>query len=157
MATEAELPQLFADLADLFDDAALKEYPDAKLWQMQVGDRHEILMELDSERGCLVFSGDLPAPPAGKADALNTLLMQTNGLWAQTGGLRFGLDAEDGSISMMWDVPISNLAKQELYNAITGFVERLGVWAQVTETGGPDEGAPADLPGGDDSGPMIRV
>lgn len=157
MATESELPNLFHDLADLFDDAALKEYPDARLWQMQVGDRHEILMELDAERGCLVFSGDLPAPPAGKADGLNTLLMQTNGLWAQTGGIRFGLDHEDGSISMLWDVPVASLGKQELYNAITGFVERLGIWAQVTESGGPGDDGPAELPGGDDSGSIIRV
>ena len=158
MANENELPQLFSELEDLFDDAALKEYPDAKLWQMQVGDRHEILIELDADRGCLVFSGDLPAPPADKAAALNALLMQTNGLWTQTGGLRFALDADDGSIAMLWDVPIAPLGKQQLYNAISGFVERLGFWTRVTETGGPGEGEEsAPLPGSDESGPMIRV
>ncbi len=147
MASEHDLASLLAETGKLLDPIIITEYAEQGAFQLIHDEGLETYLEHDAERGVIVVSGDIGTPPPHAAAEVYVLLLRMSALGRETGGLRFGLDADGGAGVLMWDLPLGVLNPQSLAAALSGFVERMRMWRQIVAAGGLAQG------GGDDPAP----
>ncbi|MEE4379667.1 MAG: type III secretion system chaperone, partial [Candidatus Competibacteraceae bacterium] len=93
----------------------------------------EAVLELhvDDRLHKLVLSMALGATKEHQRATTYHALLVANGLWRETGGLRFGLDAPDGEIEQCLDLNLNDIAVQYLIEILQDFVDRGRVWREI--------------------------
>jgi hypothetical protein len=120
-----ELMKQIGPLLDLLEVNASTEEPH---WTMAWGDGTVVSADYDPEDHRVTLTADVGVMPEDKP-ATAELLLQFNGLWHQTGGLRMG--TMDGHILQLYDFFAVDLDLPTLSGILTGFVEKARAWEEL--------------------------
>lgn len=113
----------------------ITEYAEQGAFRLIHDEGPETYLEHDAERDVIVASGDIGTPPPHAAAEVYVLFLRMSALGRETGGLRFGLDADGGADMLLWDLPLGVLSPQSLAAVLSGFVERMRMWRQIVAAG----------------------
>lgn len=131
MATSDAIADLMDDVGPILKFEAINALDEDKCFEFVIEEGVSFLARLDDGRQCLVLEAFMGVPPAEHASSVYGLLLRTNALWEQTGGLRFGLLQGDVGVTMLLDLPIGPLDVHALASACGQFAERVVIWRHV--------------------------
>ncbi|MEZ5581774.1 MAG: type III secretion system chaperone [Candidatus Competibacteraceae bacterium] len=100
-------------------------------WIMALNDEVTVELHVDERLHKLVLCMPLGVVKDEQRTATYQALLVANGLWRETGGLRFGLDAPDGEIEQCLDLNLNDIAVQYLIEILQDFVDRGRVWREI--------------------------
>lgn len=129
--SRAHVERLLVDAAPLGGFLGVGGFEGEGVWSLVVDEATTLFVDLDEPRDCLVISADVGTPqPADRARWLELLLCY-NGQWHRTGSVRMALEASDGPVVQLADLPLAGLDAHRLHRTLASFVEILASWRQV--------------------------
>ncbi len=130
---------LLLEVAPLLESAQAVLRQDNATWVMVFADELLVEVHVDERLRKVVLSTLVGRPEDELCASTYQVLFIVNGLWRETGGLRFGLDAPDGEIEQCLDLNLDHLSVQKLVAIMEDFTARAGVWqALIEDRGGLD-------------------
>ena len=144
------LTQLFTDLGPLLDEVAIREDAAGEAWHIFFSEEFDLVAEYDGFRNRLILRSELGTPPPDRKIQIYELLLATNTMWKDTGGITFGISPQDGEVLLSFDLSAEGLQVDQLHNLVLGFVDKALTWRQLVQSGGisGDRGPPEGLPMG---------
>lgn len=115
----------------------------------------EVTLEFVPDQEKLVLGTSLGAPPEARRAACFELALLYNFNWADSGGLKIGLDAPgaEGGLELMFDAGTAQLDLPGLQNVLTNFALKAALWRRLVAAGaGADANEEADTAAGSGSG-----
>ena len=122
----------------------VREY-DATAWAVAFAEDLVVVLEHDVDRGKVYFSADLGAVASSEATAVHQLLLQMNGRWRETGGLRLGLEPTNDHVTLISDLPHAGLSFDDLVTHLKDFAETALSSRQILTQSEGEGSPPADL------------
>lgn len=122
---------VMSQIGPLLDLAEVQEHKEMPLWTLEWDDGTEVLAEFDEEDGRLMLVADVGAMPETDAVKYAMILLQFNGLWHQSGGMRMGVN--EGRILQMYDLFASDLELSAFSLLLTQFAEKAAAWTKILE------------------------
>lgn len=108
---------------------------DADSWMIAFDESTFIQVELDEERGVLVFSCNLGMPHPGEELGVYQILLEASSLWDTTGGVYFALDgsddAERGSVVQVYSFPFKDIEADSLWTRLENFSGASREWKDI--------------------------
>ncbi len=123
---------------------------DDGLWMLDFPDSLSLQAQVDGGRGTLMLTTVLGTPVPGTEQEAYRLLLEVSGWWPVTGALRMALDAEDGSVLQVTDIPLDGLDAAALREQLLTFLSRARLVREALADMTPDG---LDAPGE----PALRV
>ncbi|NJN47321.1 MAG: type III secretion system chaperone [Candidatus Competibacteraceae bacterium] len=123
--------EILLETVPLLEGAQALLRQDDASWIMALDDEVTVEMHVDERLHKLVMCMSLGAVKDEQRTATYQVLLVANGLWRETGGLRFGLDAPDGEIEQCLDLNLNDIAVQYLIEILQDFVDRGRVWREI--------------------------
>lgn len=127
----------------------------AGAWTVRWAGEEELEVTLDfvPDQEKLVLGTSLGAPPEARRAACLELALLYNFNWADSGGLKIGLDAPgaEGGLELMFDAGTAQLDLPGLQNVLTNFAHKATVWRRLVAAGAGAD-AKADTTSQADSG-----
>jgi hypothetical protein len=112
-------------------DAAQVTQDGDDLWSIVLDEDFVIEVEQDADRDALMLTVSLGSPPAENESMIHALLLQTNALWRDTGGIQLGLTGQDREVLLMLPVPLKELDVDSLGNCLYRFTDAALGWREV--------------------------
>lgn len=111
------------------------------VWGIALDDGRQLVAEPDAEAGSLTLSVGLGQPPAAeRLRVLETALLY-NGLWRETGGLRFSMAGPEAELTLSLELPLA-LDLGALQAALALVAEKGAVWRGFVAGAEPPPAAP---------------
>lgn len=113
-------------------------------WTVFFDDESAVGLDFVPEQEKLVLSAELGAPPAeGKAATYEFVLIY-NFNWTESGGIKVGLDAPDGSLELMFELNSASLDLPTLQLVLASFAEKARAWRELIAAGIGGAGVPLE-------------
>lgn len=139
MNTIDNLKQLLAEIGPATEEVMIVQQLEADSWHVLLDENLGIDLDYLEDQEKLVLSVELGSPPPDKLAATYAFLLHYNFIWLQTGCLKMGLDASNGSISMTFEANASALDLNNLQSLLTEFAQKALVWRELITVGFEDD------------------
>jgi hypothetical protein len=136
MADKAQLQTLMTEIGPALQLAEVTAFETANLWTLVLDEHRVLFVDYDPDDGRVWISAEVGTPPPGGRAQLYERLLQYNGQWQQTGGVRLALDGPDGDVVLAYDLPLEGLDLARLRLVIQGLVDKLDAWREIVAAGG---------------------
>ena len=146
----------FADLvAALSKELGMEIETDSDACAVRVGatggSSVTVLLQGYDERGAVLMTADLGAPPPERLEKLFRALLEANDLFRDTGGATLSLDPDTGNVRLQRFDALDALSEAGSGKAFLAFIDTAAAWAAVIHDfrAAPDDQAAApaeDLP-----------
>jgi hypothetical protein len=131
MASTEQIDALMAEIGALLKLQEVTGFAARNAWTLQVDDDLLLFADHDPGQSRIVLSGEVATPlPSSKA-AVHELLLQYNGQWKETGGVRMALDGPDGAVVQICDISTVNLDAATFAGAVQVFADVLRGWRDM--------------------------
>ncbi len=100
-------------------------------WILAFSDEVAVELHVDEHMSKLVLCMPLGRARDEQSAATHRALLVANGLWRETGGLRFALDSPDGEIEQCLDLNLNEISMQGLIAILQDFTDRGQVWREI--------------------------
>jgi hypothetical protein len=157
MARKEQIDALLVQVGPVLDPLGIVAYDSENSWRIQVTEDVELILDFDEEQGKLTMSCDLGAPPAGDRGKLYELMLRNNYHWDATGGSRLAVDAPDGKVVLIFDVPTAELDVSKLSNALSRFADMARAWRHIVSQPSQSKSSPAESNSNSLEFPMLRI
>jgi hypothetical protein len=122
---------ILLEAVPLMADARALLRQDDESWIMAFSDEAMVELHVDERLHKLVLCMPLGRAKDDQRAMTYQALLVASGLWRETGGLRFGLDAPDGEIEQCLDLNLNDIAVQSLIAIVKDFADRGRVWREI--------------------------
>jgi hypothetical protein len=131
--SELDLNALMTALGPALEAAEIRFY-EPNLWVVAFDETLAVEIEHDETGPKLVLSADLGLPPGGEEMSTNQLLLRTNALWRETGGLRMGIEDVGGRIKQTFHLYLQGLDAEGLKQRVHNFAQAARAWRTMIAT-----------------------
>ncbi len=100
-------------------------------WILAFSDEVALELHVDERMSKLVLCMPLGRARDEQSAATHRALLVANGLWRETGGLRFALESPDGEIEQCLDLNLNEISAQDLIAILRDFADRGRVWRDI--------------------------
>ncbi len=149
---------LLLEAAPLLENAQSIFRKDESAWVIIFADDVFVELYVDERLRKMVLSMPVGRPNNERRASTYQVLFVVNGLWRETGGLRFSLDEPDGEIEQCLDLNLDHLSIQKLVAILQDFTDRGRTWQDIiAEHGGLSAEEDETPPAAFGTQPFIRV
>lgn len=114
----------------------------------------DIEVSADPQTRCLHLMSTVGLPNEDRRLEIFEILLASNFLWRDTGGVHMALDGIDGDVVQTLDVYLDGLTATDLAVILRNLAERTITWRALISADADDEGVVAEA---DSSGVMLRI
>ena len=134
MASKQHVHTLMTEIGPLLELLEVTEFDDENVWTLVVDEDDVLFVDYEPETDRLVLSAEVAHPP-GDTDlkGLYATLLTYNNQWQETGGTRMALDATDGNVVQIFELPAAGLDLHDLQIVVTNFVDLLKTWRGIVD------------------------
>jgi hypothetical protein len=135
MADKEQLQALMVEIGPALQLAEVTAFAASDLWTLVIDEHRVLFVDYDLEDGRVWLSAEVGTPPPGDRAKLYERLLQYNGQWQRTGGVRLALDGPEGGIVLAYDLSLEGLDLARLRAVILGLVDKLDAWREIVAAG----------------------
>jgi hypothetical protein len=131
MGRREQIEALMIELGPLLNPMGIAAFPSENVWGVQIDEETSVLVDFEEARDRLVLSCEIGVPPSGDRTRLYELMLRHNFHWNVTGGSRMAIDANDGNVVQIFDVPAAGIEVSGLHRVMQNFVDSARAWREI--------------------------